>query len=80
MLPPSPQHYQHRFQNIPLPTPPPSLPTLQDSRAPPPPYKRPGSSMSISSMLGGEPERTIHDSYVNQHSRGSSRQPSSTLR
>lgn len=58
MPPPSPQHFPPRFSQ-----PPPPLQSsailnyANDSRGPPPPHKRPGSSMSISSMLGSEPEK-----------------------
>ncbi|EXJ95042.1 hypothetical protein A1O1_00160 [Capronia coronata CBS 617.96] len=57
--------------------------TTNGAGAPPPPpplapHKRPGSSMSISSMLGTEPERAVHEVYPprSQPSRTSSRQPS----
>ncbi|PGH23490.1 hypothetical protein AJ80_02444 [Polytolypa hystricis UAMH7299] len=57
MLPPSsPQHYPPRTASIP---PPPSqAPTPYPPRDPPPPSThRPGSSMSISSMLGSDTDR-----------------------
>ncbi|KAJ9608120.1 hypothetical protein H2200_007108 [Cladophialophora chaetospira] len=53
MLPPSPQHFP----------PPPRY--SQPPNGPAPPHKRPGSSMSISSMLGSEPERPSHDPFHN---------------
>ncbi|KIW15939.1 hypothetical protein PV08_05989 [Exophiala spinifera] len=78
MLPPSPQQQfpSQRFPQPPLPHPS-SGPTVNNG--PPPSYKRPGSSMSISSMLGGEPEKPAHDQYHHHHSQASStssRQPS----
>ncbi|KAK5270758.1 hypothetical protein LTR96_004036 [Exophiala xenobiotica] len=76
MLPPSPQHFPPpRFSQPPLPQPSPAVTT---NNGPPPPHKRPGSSMSISSMLGGEPEKPAHDHYHGhgQPSRPPSRQPS----
>ncbi|ETI27855.1 hypothetical protein G647_00304 [Cladophialophora carrionii CBS 160.54] len=61
MLPPSPQHFPPpRFSQPPV---------QQNSGAtvatngPAAPHKRPGSSMSISSMLGAEPERPLHDPF-----------------
>src|SRR6186713_540350 len=76
MLPPSPQHFPPpRFTQPPLPAP---SPSLQNNGAPPP-HKRPGSSMSISSMLGtAEPEKSAQEQYHNhsQHVRTNSRPPS----
>lgn len=72
MPPPSPQHSQHfgpRYSQ-PQPPPPPIVNPFNysiDSRAPPQPHKRPGSSMSISSMLGSEPERPPTETYYNHH-------------
>ncbi|KAG9779067.1 hypothetical protein KCU88_g4080, partial [Aureobasidium melanogenum] len=80
MLPPSPQHFPPpRFSQPPLPAPSPAIAPSNGAAvaAAPAPHKRPGSSMSISSMLGTEPERATHEQYPqNLHSRTSSRQPS----
>ncbi|KIX02113.1 uncharacterized protein Z518_08052 [Rhinocladiella mackenziei CBS 650.93] len=75
MLPPSPQHFPPRFSQPSLPVP---SPAIAANNGPPPPHKRPGSSMSISSMLGTEPEKPVHEQYHNhsQPSRTRSRQPS----
>lgn len=54
MLPPSPTHYQPRFSQNPAPS-----PSIQhaENRNGPPPQHRPGSSMSISSMLGSDNDK-----------------------
>lgn len=77
MLPPSPQHYPpQRFSQPPLPAPPPST-APQNSQASY--HKRPGSSMSISSMLGvAEPDRPPLDQQQLPTSRAPSRQSSSS--
>ncbi|KAI1608023.1 histone deacetylation protein Rxt3-domain-containing protein [Exophiala viscosa] len=79
MLPPSPQHFPPRFSQPPLPGPSPAI--AANNGPPHPPQKRPGSSMSISSMLGGEPDRPIQDQYHNHgsHSRTPSRQASGSM-
>ena len=64
MLPPSPQHYQHRYSQPP--PPPPSLLNQSyshhaDLPSPAPAPKRPGSSMSISAMLGSDTDRLLRD-------------------
>lgn len=73
MLPPSP-----RYSQSVLPIPPPA--TTQNN-ALPPPHRRPGSSMSISSMLGtaepSAPQDQFH--HHSQHSRNNSRQASIPL-
>ncbi|KAK5097055.1 hypothetical protein LTS08_007075 [Lithohypha guttulata] len=80
MLPPSPQQFP-RYQPQPIHHTQMALPgSLYDIKAPTPqhvppppisnPHKRPGSSMSISSMLGGEPERTHHDLQSIQNNHG----------
>ncbi|KIV98205.1 hypothetical protein, variant [Exophiala mesophila] len=77
MLPPSPQHYPpQRFSQPPLPAPPSST----APQNPPVSYhKRPGSSMSISSMLGvAEPDRAPPDQQQIPTSREPSRQSSSS--
>ena len=67
MLPPSPQHYAPRFSQPPplhtlsqAPTPPPP-PPQKDARSMPPGPNRPGSSMSISSMLGFDADKGRQD-------------------
>ena len=63
MLPPSPQHYPlPRFSQPPVAA---NNPPMTTQNGPPHPHKRPGSSMSISSMLGAEPERTAQEPFPN---------------
>ncbi|KAH0830767.1 hypothetical protein AYO21_07257 [Fonsecaea monophora] len=65
MLPPSPQHYPPpRFSQPPLPA---NSAAIAVNNGAPPPHKRPGSSMSISSMLGTEPEKPAHEQYHNHN-------------
>ncbi|OAP57948.1 hypothetical protein AYL99_07038 [Fonsecaea erecta] len=74
MLPPSPQHYPApRYSQPPLPA---NSATVAVNNGAPLPHKRPGSSMSISSMLGSEPEKPAHEQYHahNQPSRPPSAQ------
>ena len=63
MPPPSPQHYQQRYHQPPPPLHPQINGTQSNGRQQslPPIQNRPGSSMSISSMLGSDPERGIRD-------------------
>ncbi|KIW24962.1 uncharacterized protein PV07_10638 [Cladophialophora immunda] len=75
MLPPSPQHYPPpRYSQPPLTA---NSAAMTVNNGAPLPHKRPGSSMSISSMLGSEPEKPAHEQY---HSHAQpSRPPSGQL-
>ncbi|KIY00300.1 uncharacterized protein Z520_03985 [Fonsecaea multimorphosa CBS 102226] len=75
MLPPSPQHYPPpRFGQQPFPE---NSAAIAVNSGAPLPHKRPGSSMSISSMLGSEPEKPVHEQYRSHNQ--PSRPPSGQL-
>lgn len=60
MLPPSPTHYQPRYTQAPPPAPSPSVAQQAESRNTPAQH-RPGSSMSISSMLGSDNDKPTRE-------------------
>ena len=72
MLPPSPTHYQPRYTQAPSTAPSPSVVHPQEPR------HRPGSSMSISSMLGSDADRPVREpprNYGQYNSAGSNPGP-----